>query len=49
MEEKELNLPKIDVIFFIRIWVRYAKRFWAMALVLMLLGAGALGYNGYRN
>ncbi len=49
MEEKQMNLPKIDVIFILRIWVRYAKRFWAMALVLMLLGAGALGYSGYRS
>ena len=48
MEEKELNLPKIDVIFLLRIWVRYAKRFWALALVLLLLGAGVLGYSGYR-
>jgi capsular polysaccharide biosynthesis protein len=48
MEEKELNLPKIDLIFIFRIWLRYAKRFWAMALVMMLLGAGILGYSGYR-
>ena len=43
MEEKELNLPKIDVIFLIRIWLRYARRFWALALVMALLCAGALG------
>lgn len=48
MEEKELNLPKIDLIFTIRIWLRYAKKFWAMALVMMVLGAGVLGWNGYR-
>ena len=48
MEEKELQLRKIDVIFLLRIWLRYAKRFWALALVLALLGAAGLGYNGYR-
>ena len=49
MEEKELNIPKIDLIFLLRIWLRYAKRFWAMALVLAVLGAGVLGLNVYRN
>jgi capsular exopolysaccharide synthesis family protein len=48
MEEKELNLPKIDLIFAFRIWLRYAKRFWAMAVILAVLGAGILGYNGYQ-
>lgn len=48
MEEKELNLPKIDLIFIFRIWLRYARKFWAMALVLMVLCAGILGYNGYK-
>lgn len=48
MEEKELNLPKIDLIFVIRIWLRYARRFWALALVLMLLCSVVLGINGYR-
>ena len=49
MEEKELNLPKIDVIFLIRIWLRYARRFWALALVMALLCAGALGYSAYKS
>ncbi len=48
MEEKELNLPKIDVVFLIRIWLRYAKRFWALALVMVLLCSAALGYSGYQ-
>ena len=48
MEEKELNLPKVDLIFLLRIWLRYAKRFWALALVMMLLCSAALGYSGYR-
>ena len=48
MEEKELNLPKIDILFLVRIWLRYAKKFWAMALVMMVLCAGVLGYSGYR-
>ena len=48
MEEKELQIRKIDVIFLLRIWLRYAKRFWALALVLALLGAAVLGYTGYR-
>ena len=48
MEEKELNLPKIDLIFLFRIWLRYARRFWAMALVLAILCAGVLGYSGYK-
>ena len=48
MEEKELNLPKIDLIFLFRIWLRYTKRFWLMGLVMMVLCAGALGYSGYR-
>ncbi len=49
MEEKELILPKIDLVFVLRIFLRYAKRFWAMALVLMILGAVVLGVNGYRS
>ena len=48
MEEKELNLPKIDLIFLFRIWLRYARRFWALALVLAILCAGVLGYSGYK-
>ena len=48
MEEKELNLPKIDLIFLFRIWLRYARRFWALALVLAILCAGFLGYSGYK-
>ena len=48
MEEKELNLSKIDLIFIFRIWLRYAKQFWAAGLVLMLLCAGILGYSGYK-
>ena len=48
MEEKELNLPKIDLIFLLRIWMRYARRFWAWALILAILGACGLGFNVYR-
>lgn len=48
MEEKELKREKIDIIFLLRIWLRYAKRFWAMALVMMMLCSGILGYMGYR-
>ena len=48
MEEKELNIPKIDLIFLLRIWLRYARQFWAMAVVMAVLGAGVLGVNGYR-
>ena len=48
MEEKEQQIRKIDVIFLVRIWLRYARRFWALALVLALLGAAGLGYSGYR-
>ena len=48
MEEKELNLPKIDLIFMLRIWLRYARRFWALALASMLLCSLLLGYSGYR-
>ena len=48
MEEKEVQVRKIDIIFIFRIWLRYAKRFWLMAVILAVLGAGILGYNGYR-
>ena len=48
MEEKELNLQKIDLIFLFRIWLRYVKRFWIMGILLMALGAGILGYSTYR-
>ena len=48
MEEKELIIQKIDVIFLFRIWLRYAKRFWAMALIMAILGAALLGFSGYR-
>lgn len=48
MEEKQWDLPKIDLIFMFRIWLRYARKFWAMALAMALLGAGVLGWNGYR-
>lgn len=48
MEERELTPSKIDLIFILRIWLRYAKRFWALALVLAILGSGLLGYMGYR-
>ena len=42
MEEKELTPSKIDLIFLLRIWMRYARQFWALALVLAILGAGIL-------
>lgn len=48
MEEKELTPSKIDLIFLLRIWMRYARQFWALALVLAILGAGILGIMGYR-
>ena len=48
MEEKELTTQKIDLIFLLRIWMRYARRFWALALVLAILGAAGLGLLGYR-
>ena len=48
MEEKELNLPKIDIIFLFRIWLRYAKKYWLMAVALMVFCSAVLGYNGYR-
>ena len=48
MEEKELIPSKIDVIFLLRIWLRYARRFWALALVTAILGACLLGFMGYR-
>ena len=48
MEEKELVLAKIDILFLFRIWLRYAKKFWLLALLMMVLGAGLLGYNGYK-
>ena len=48
MEEKELTPSKIDVIFLLRIWLRYARRFWALALVTAILGACLLGFMGYR-
>lgn len=40
MEETELTPPKIDLFRLLRIWVRYARRFWALALMLAILGAG---------
>lgn len=49
MEEKEMNLPKIDLIFLLRVWLRYAKRFWSLALVAMLLCSLLLGVSGYRD
>lgn len=49
MEEKDLKLSKIDIIFLLRIWLRYAKRFWAMAVALAILGACVIGFVGYRN
>lgn len=48
MEEKEMNFQKIDLIFLMRIWLRYCRRFWALALVLALLGSAGLGYTGYK-
>ena len=42
MEEKQMNLQKIDLIFLMRIWLRYCRRFWALALVLALLGSTAM-------
>lgn len=48
MEEKELNLPKIDLIFLLRVWLRYARKFWALALAAMLLCSLLLGVSGYR-
>ena len=48
MEEKELAPSKIDLIFLLRIWMRYARQFWALALVLAMLCAGVLGVMGYR-
>lgn len=48
MEEKELNLQKIDLIFLLRIWARYCRRFWALALVMALVSSAALGFSGYR-
>lgn len=48
MEEKELKISKIDLIFLLRIWLRYAKQFWAMAVALAILGACAMGFVGYR-
>ncbi|MBR7178942.1 MAG: AAA family ATPase [Oscillospiraceae bacterium] len=48
MEEKQMNLQKIDLIFLMRIWLRYCRRFWALALVLALLGSAAMGYTGYQ-
>lgn len=48
MEEKQMNLQKIDLIFLMRIWLRYCRRFWALALVLALLGSAVLGYTGYK-
>ena len=38
MEEKDLSTTKIDLIFLVRIWLRYARRFWALALILAILG-----------
>ena len=34
MEEKELNQQKIDVIFTLRIMLRYMRKYWALALIL---------------
>ena len=48
MEEKEVQIQKIDILFLLRIWLRYAKRFWALALIMALLGALGLGFLGYR-
>ena len=43
MEETELTPPKIDLFRLLRIWLRYARRFWALALMLAILGAGVSG------
>ena len=48
MEEKEMNLPKIDLIFLLRVCLRYAKKFWALALAAMLVCSLLLGLIGYR-
>ena len=48
MEEKELKPSKIDLIFLLRIWLRYAKRFWALAVAFAILGSCAYGFVGYR-
>ncbi len=48
MDEKELNVQKIDLFFMFRIWLRYAKQFWAAAIVLAVLCSVVLGYSGYR-
>ena len=48
MDEKELNLPKVDILFLFRIWLRYAKKFWLLAVILMVICSGVLGYTGYK-
>ena len=48
MEEKDLSTTKIDLIFLVRIWLPYARRFWALALILAILGSCCFGFMGYR-
>ena len=48
MEEKELTIPKIDLFFLLRVWLHYARRFWALALILAILGASVFGIVGGR-
>lgn len=48
MEQNETNLQKIDLIFLIRILLRYARRFWLLGVILAVLCAGALGIAGSR-
>lgn len=48
MEQNKTNLQKIDLLFLIRILLRYARRFWLLGLLLAVLFAGALGITGSR-
>lgn len=49
MEEKELNQQKIDVIFTLRIMLRYMRKYWALALILAAICVGVLSFYGYRS
>ena len=47
LEQTENNIPKLDLTEKLESVLRCARRFWALALVLMLLFSGVMGVRGY--
>lgn len=48
MEQRQMDLPKIDLFLLGALWLRNAKRCWMLGCLLVLLGTAALGWYGGR-